>query len=203
MTDQREDWEQLVVEAAAVSGIATELSAISEEEFPSLLEFLRLDPVLPFRYISVHGPSKERRLGERELVERLASLPPWIDAIVMHPDTIEDASLYRTLGRRLVLENMDSRKQDGQTAAQLDVYFQALPDAGLCFDVAHAKSIDPTMGEGQAMLDAFGTRLRHVHVSSLDEDGHHIPLTDEDELLYPTLLGQCRDVPWILEAPPA
>ena len=202
MTDQREDWDELVVEAAAVSGMAAELSAISEYELPSLLEYLQLDPVLPFRYVSVHGPSKERRLGERELVERLASLPPWIDAIVMHPDTIDDPILYRALGRRLVLENMDHRKQDGQTAAQLDSYFQALPDAGLCFDIAHAKSIDPTLCEGQAILDAFATRLRHVHISSLDEDGHHVPLTAEDELLYPMLLGQCRDVPWILEAPP-
>jgi hypothetical protein len=202
MTDQREDWDQLVVEAAAISGIATELSAISEHELPSLLAYLQLNPVLPFRYVSVHGPSKQRRLGERELVERLASLPPWIDAIVMHPDTIEDPSLYRLLGRRLVLENMDSRKDDGQTAAQLDVHFRALPDAGLCFDIAHAKSIDATMREGEAILDAYATRLRHVHISSLDEDSHHVPLTDEDELLYPTLLGKCRDVPWILEAPP-
>jgi hypothetical protein len=203
MVDQREDWDQLVVEAAAVSGIATELSAISEHELPSLLAYLQLNLVLPFRYISVHGPSKERRLGERELVERLASLPPWIDAIVMHPDTIEDPSLYRALGRRLVLENMDDRKGDGRTAAELDAYFRALPDAGLCFDIAHAKAVDPSMREGEAILSAYATRLRHVHVSSLDEDSHHVSLTDEDELLYPTLLGKCRDVPWILEAPAA
>lgn len=203
MTDHREDWEHLVVEAAAVSGIATELSAISEHELPSLLGFLDLDPVLPFRYISVHGPSKQRKLGERELAELLASLPPWIDAIVMHPDTIEDPDLYRPLGRRLVLENMDARKEDGRTAAQLAPYFEALPDAGLCFDIAHAKSIDPTMTDGQAILDAYATRLRHVHVSSLDDEDHHIPLTSEDEALYPPLLRRCRDVPWILEAPPA
>ena len=29
-------------------------------------------------------------------------------------------------------------------------------------------------GEGQAILDAFAMRLRHVHISSLDEDGHHV-----------------------------
>jgi hypothetical protein len=203
MDNQRENWDQLAVEAAAVSGLAVELSALSESELPSLLTFLQDDPQLPFRYLSVHGPSKQRRLDERELVQLLQGLPPWVDAIVMHPDTIADASVYEPLGRRLVLENMDIRKDDGRTTAQLERYFEALPDAGLCFDIAHAKSIDPTMAEGHAILDAYATRLRHVHLSSLDEDSHHVPLTSEDETLYPPLLQKCRDVPWILEAPPA
>jgi hypothetical protein len=203
MESHREDWDELVVEAAAVSAGAAELSAISERELPSLLDYLQLQPILPFRYISVHGPSKERTLGERELVERLASIPAWIDGVVMHPDTIEDPALYRSLGRRLVLENMDARKDDGRTAAELELYFQALPDAGLCFDIAHAKSIDASLHEGERILAAYATRLRQVHLSSLDQDAHHVPLSDEDEILYPTLLQKCRDVPWILEAPPA
>jgi hypothetical protein len=203
MTEHREDWEHLVVEAAGVSGIVAELSALSEGELPSLIAFLDLNPILPFRYLSVHGPSKERRLGERELVERLASLPPWVDAIVMHPDTIEDAAIYQRLGRRLVLENMDARKTDGRTADQLAAYFNALPEAGLCFDVAHAKSVDASMREGAAILETFGSRLRHVHVSSLDAEDHHVSLILEDEALYQPLLQRCRDVPWILEAPPA
>ncbi len=120
----------------------------------------------------------------------------------MHPDTMQDPTAYRPLGRRLVLENMDARKQDGRTHAELERYFQALPEAGLCFDIAHAKSIDPTLTEGGSILDAYASRLRHVHLSSLDEDAHHVPLTDEDEILYPMLLQKCRDVPWILEAPP-
>jgi hypothetical protein len=202
MGGQREEWEELVVAAAAESGVATELSALSEPELPSLIGYLRQDPYLPFRYVSVHGPSKERRLGERELVELLATMPAWVDAIVMHPDTIEDPEVYRPLGRTLVLENMDARKDDGRTAEELARLFDVLPDAGLCFDIAHAKSIDETMGSGRAMLDRYASRLRHVHISSLDEDSHHVPLSDEDELLYPPLLAKCRDVPWILEAPP-
>jgi hypothetical protein len=197
----REDWDQLTVEAAAVSGFAVELSALSEDELPSLLEFLNADPQLPFHYLSVHGPSKKRRLPEPELVQLLQAVPPWVDAIVMHPDTIEDPRHYAGLGRRLVLENMDERKKDGRTVAELDRHFQALPDAGLCFDIAHAKSIDPTMQMGHTILDAFVSRLRHLHISSLDESSHHVPLNSEDESLYLPLLQKCRDVPWILEAP--
>ncbi len=203
MESAREDWDQLVVEAAAVSGLAIELSALSEPELPGLLEYLEEDPRLPFRYLSVHGPSKGRQLSERDLVALLAGLPRWIDAIVMHPDTIADPACYAPLGRRLVLENMDARKHAGRTVEELDPLFQALPDAGLCFDVAHAKSVDDTMAEGEAILSRYGDRLRHVHLSSLDHDSHHVPLDTEDEELYSPLLQKCRDVPWILEAPPA
>ncbi len=203
MESEREDWDQLVVEAAAVSGLAVELSALSEPELPGLLEYLHESPQLPFRYLSVHGPSKDCQLEERDLVELLAGLPRWIDAIVMHPDTLRDVDCYRPLGRRLVLENMDARKHTGRTVAELERFFEELPDVGLCFDIAHAKSVDETMAEGQAILGRYAGRLRHVHLSSLDTDSHHVPLTLEDEESYSPLLQRCRDVPWILEAPPA
>jgi hypothetical protein len=202
MEDERGDWPRLVAQAAAVSSLAVELSAVSEPELPGLLEYLQSAPRLPFRYVSVHAPSKARQLDEIELVALLAGLPPWIDAIVIHPDTIEDPVCYQPLGRLLVLENMDSRKDGGRTATELDSFFQALPEAGLCFDIAHAKSIDETMTQGAAILQRFTGRLRHVHLSSLDADNHHLPLSSEDEDLFAPLLDSCRDVPWILEAPP-
>ena len=57
------------------------------------------------------------------------------------------------------------------------------------------------MEEGERLLDSFAGRLRHVHVSSLDETGHHLPLTPEHEDLFEHTLGRCLGVPWILEAP--
>lgn len=67
--------------------------------------------------------------------------------------------------------------------------------------IAHAWSIDPGMSVGLGLLDAFRSRLRHLHVSSLPAELHHIPLTEEHEDLSMPLLNRCRDVPWILEAP--
>ena len=40
---------------------------------------------------------------------------------------------------------MDDRKGTGRTADEIEPFFEALPDAGFCLDVAHAWSIDPTM----------------------------------------------------------
>jgi hypothetical protein len=58
------------------------------------------------------------------------------------------------------------------------------------------------MGLGGELLGAFGQRLRHLHISSLSPDSHHVPLSAEDEERFDPLLARCLDVPWILEAPP-
>ncbi len=202
MVEHRGDWPHLVDEALEVSPFAVELSALSEEELPSLIEYLSKVTWLPFRYISVHAPSKGMEIPEPQLARLLAALPRWIDAIVVHPDVIEDPQNYAALGRRLVIENMDERKDDGRDASELASYFEALPQAGLCFDVAHAGSIDTTMAKGAEILDSFTGRLRHVHLSSLDSNSHHVPLNPFDARRFSPLLDRCRDVPWILEAPP-
>jgi sugar phosphate isomerase/epimerase len=119
----------------------------------------------------------------------------------VHPDVIVDPAPYRRLGAILVVENMDPRKPTGRTADELAPLLAALPEAGLCFDVAHAAAVDPTLREAHRLLDRFCGRLRHLHVSSLDEECHHEPLRDADESAWSSVLRRCRDVPWILEAP--
>jgi sugar phosphate isomerase/epimerase len=123
-----------------------------------------------------------------------------VAGIVVHPDTIEDPGRWAALGARCVLENMDARKPLGQTADDLAPFYEALPQAGLCLDVAHVASIDPSMGIAHELLDRFGARLRHLHVSSL-VDGRHAPVTPDDAERFRPVLRRCVDVPWILEAP--
>jgi hypothetical protein len=202
MAELRNDWVRLVDHAAGLSSMAIELSAISASELPGLLSYLGSAPRLPFLFVSVHAPSKGLNGEEIAHVAALCSVPAWVDAIVVHPDTISEPWLYRQLGRRLVVENMDTRKNAGHIADDLALLFDELPLAGLCLDVAHAKDVDPTMEVASEILRRFSSRLSHVHVSSLDESQHHVSLTAEDEMLFEPVLDRCRDVPWILEAPP-
>lgn len=202
MGDLRGDWSAQVGQARELSPFAIELSVLSEGEIDGLASYLADDPPLPFRYLSIHGPSKGRVMSEPALVDVLLELSAHARAVVMHPDTMEDPAPYRSLGRKLVLENMDAGKHDGCTVDGLSRWFDALPEAGFCFDIAHAWSVDDTMAAGTELLDAFRTRLRHLHVSSLSPDLHHVPLTEEHEELFVPLLQRCLDVPWILEAPP-
>ena len=200
-TASRGDWPTLVGAACKVSSFAVELSALSGDELPGLVRYLLRKPRLPFRYVSVHAPVKHQGLEESALVQQLAELPVWVRSIVAHPDGISAAGAFRPLGTRLVLENMDDRKNTGRTADEIEAFFKKLPDAGFCLDVAHAWSIDPTMAVAHELLDRFRSRLRHVHLSSLS-DGHHFPVASDDESLFAEVLDRCRDVPWILEAPP-
>ena len=202
MEELRGNWDALVEEACAVSSFVVELAALSEPELGPLADYLAGMPSLPFRYLSVHAPSKHRSMTEAEFVAVLAALPAFVDAIVVHPDQIEDPLAYRPLGARLVLENMDDRKGYGRHGSELEALFAMLPEAGFCFDIAHAWSVDPEMEVGEELLDRFAPRLRHVHLSSVNERSGHEPLRADHEALFEPLLARCRDVPWLLEAPP-
>jgi hypothetical protein len=199
--DVREDWPELVARASAISPYAIELSALSGRELPGLLAYLNSEPALPFRYLSVHAPTKGVEQTDAIVVGRLAQLPLWVRTIVTHPDTLEDPNCYRVLGARLILENMDTRKDAGRAADEMETFFSSLPDAGFCLDIAHAWDVDASMGLAHELLDRFRSRLRQVHVSSL-ADGKHVPLTEEDAMLFSDVLSRCRDVPWLLEADP-
>ena len=199
--DAREDWSELVARASAISPYAIELSALSGPELPGLLAYLRSAPALPFRYLSVHAPTKRVEPDEAKVAGMLAQLPLWVRTIVTHPDALRNARNYRLLGTRLILENMDTRKDTGRTAEEMGAFFSLLPEAGFCLDVAHAGDVDQSMGAAHELLDRFRSRLRQVHLSSL-VDGEHVPLTDEDSARFSKVLRRCRDVPWMLEARP-
>jgi hypothetical protein len=198
--EMRGDWPALTERSARVSTTAIEFSAMSGSELPGLIEYLQTDEDLPFSFVSVHGPTKDLTVDDRVLAAALAMLPSSVDAIVLHPDALREPDLFYDLGSRLVLENMDVRKSTGQTVEELTGFFESLPHAGFCLDVAHAWSIDPTMGLAHQLLDAFAARLTHLHISSMTYDNEHVPLSEEHLDLFAPLLQRCIDVPWILEA---
>ena len=202
MAADRGHWPRLLTQAGSISTAVVELSALSAPELPDLFRFLGEGDELEFDYVSVHGPAKG--LGgdwARLATELEARLPAWVSAVVMHPDSLAEPGAFAVLGSRLILENMDGLKADARTVAELTPYFEALPEAGFCFDLAHAQMVDPTMTLAHELLDAFGERLREVHLSSIRADGTHLPLRAEDVRIFQPVLERCREVPWVLEAP--
>jgi hypothetical protein len=203
--ETREDWVRALAVADDFSGSAVELSALSLQELPGLLAFLEGDALVALadEHVSVHGPVKGLTGDWATLTAQLEALPDTVATIVMHPDTLSDDSFpyLRKLGARLVLENMDCRKEDCRTPEELARVFAALPEAGFCLDVAHVWTVDPTLALGHQLLDAYGSRLREVHVSGIEPDGKHRPTTQADLARYEPLLTRCRQVPWVFESP--
>jgi hypothetical protein len=63
--------------------------------------------------------------------------------VVVHPDVIRDVALWRQLGDVCALR-IWTLEEIGRTAKELRPLFEELPQAKLCFDVAHARQVDPT-----------------------------------------------------------
>jgi hypothetical protein len=154
---------------------AIELSALRDHELEPLVEAVgRLD-LSAFHYVSFHAPSKLQTLGEEAVFELLLRLPEsW--PIVVHPEIVKTPSLWRKLGRRLCLENMDNRKTTGRTLDELRGLFVEFPEATFCLDVGHARQIDPTMITAIMMVQEFGDRLRQLHISDVGPHGEHLPI---------------------------
>jgi hypothetical protein len=169
---------QAAIDVLRRTGVeAIELSALREDELPPLARALPKLDLSSFRYVSVHAPSHLSRLSDLMAVEYLETAVARDLPIVLHPDVIRDFVPWRRLGASLLVENMDKRKATGRTVSELRDIFDCLPSAGLCFDFAHARQIDPTMVESTAILRFFGGRLRQMHLSEVNSFCKHARLT--------------------------
>ena len=158
------------------SMMAVELSALRLAELPVLVEALPKLDLGQFAYISFHAPSRFSADEEDHVVELLHRVPTgW--PIIIHPDTIRESDKWTGFGNQLAVENLDRRKPDGRSAEELGRWFDLLPNARLCFDLAHAHQCDRTMTEAFRILLRFSDRICQLHISELDSAGHHFPLS--------------------------
>jgi len=181
---------------------AVELSALREGELPDLVGSLPGLDLSAFHYVSIHAPAHFGELEERKIVQLLEVPASLRLPIVVHPDTLQSTGLWRQFGPLLLIENMDKRKSFGRTAPELNKWFEALPEAGLCFDVAHARQVDPSMVESAAILRQFQDRLREVHASGVTTLSTHAAISAAAHSAYSSLAGLIPEsVPIILESP--
>jgi endonuclease IV len=154
-----------------------------------------------FTYISIHAPSYFEPDWEAELWNNLRRVEhDW--PIVIHPDAINDFGLWRELGERVCIENMDKRKPIGRTADELAKVFRELPQATFCFDIGHARQVDLTMTEAYLILREFGSRLRQVHVSEVNSSSKHDVLSYASITAFQEVARLIpEEAPLILETP--
>jgi len=156
---------------------AIELSAIRKGELIPLLRSLDDLDLSRFGYVSIHAPSEFSPEEEGWIFQELYENRHRGWPIIVHPDTLHDLSLWKRLGDLLCVENMDKRKPTGRTARELGLLFDALPGARFCFDLGHARQVDTSMVEAYRMLRDFAPRLQQVHVSEVNTQNKHDPLS--------------------------
>jgi sugar phosphate isomerase/epimerase len=180
---------------------AVELSALRQDELQPLVEQLETLDLSSFEYVSFHAPSSMEREFEPLALQLLEQVAKFGWPIVVHPDAMYTLGEWARLGNRLCLENMDKRKPVGQTADDLARFFEILPDASLCFDIGHARQVDPTMSEASAILSRFPGRIQQLHVSEVNSQSRHDRLSFESVYAFQRVSHLLPpEVPAILES---
>jgi hypothetical protein len=197
--EERDNWLSAVERAQGERWRFLELTAIVEPLLATLATLLSEDDTLldGFERVSLHAPI--RFASAAATCETIVNLPLAGD-VIFHPDAWGEEHALDTLGARVVFENMDVAKPFGRSADDLRSVFAEHPEAGFCLDVAHVWTNDRSLQLGHDLIDAFGGRLRQVHVSGIEPDGTHRTTTQLDLKLYQPMLERCAGVPWILEA---
>ena len=154
-----------------------ELSALRFDELEPLLIALPSLDLQEFSFVSVHAPTRFAPEFEASVIERLHSIAERGCPLVVHPDVIFTPCLWAELADKLLLENMDKRKPVGRNVAEMRRMFGSLPAARFCFDIGHARQVDPTMTEASLLLQAFGGRLAEVHISEVNTASRHDPIS--------------------------
>jgi hypothetical protein len=180
---------------------AVELSALRQNELEPLVNQLGQLDLSRFQYISFHAPSQMEQSYEQAAVELLKRVAARNWPIIVHPDAMHTPSNWACLGDSLCIENMDKRKPIGQNATNLAKFFDVLPNAFLCFDIGHARQVDPTMSEAWAILQRFRGKIKQLHVSEVNTQSKHDPISLESILAFQKVSHLLpADAPIILES---
>lgn len=180
---------------------AIELSALRQEELQPLVGDLDNLELSKFRYIAFHAPSSLDPTFEATAIQLLEPVAMRGWPIIVHPNAMHDPAAWSHFDALLCIENMDKRKPIGQTATDLVRIFDVLPRASFCFDIGHARQVDPTMSEATAILQACHKRLKQLHVSEVNTQSKHDPLSLESMLAFQRVASLVpHDIPIIMES---
>jgi hypothetical protein len=177
-----------------------ELSALRVEELEPLAAAIPSLDLAGFTFVSIHAPSRFNVEDECWVLQYLKTFASAGFPVVVHPDVIFHPQQWRVLGNHLLIENMDKRKPVGRSVDELWRYFAVLPDARFCFDIGHARQVDPSMTEAALLVRAFGDRLTEIHMSEVNTASRHDPISSNAVAAFtPIMAGIPEEIPIVLE----
>jgi hypothetical protein len=177
-----------------------ELSALRIAELDPLVSALPSLDLSDFGFVSIHAPSRFAPEEEPRVIERLQAFVRSGYPVVVHPNVIFNRSRWRVLGERLFIENMDKRKPVGRTTEELQDFFKDLPAARFCFDIGHARQVDPTMTGAISLLRTLQGRLAEIHMSEVNTASRHDPISANAVSAFSSVLFSVPEiVPIVLE----
>jgi len=151
---------------------------------------------------SVHSPTHVRygkTAESKNILEAVEKLYADIGAelVVIHPDLIDDVSVFDGSPMRLAVENMDNRKAAFRDVDSMRAFFDEHKDWGMVLDLNHCFTNDPTMKLAERFIEALGHKIAQIHLSGYA--GFHEPLVETKQL---EILNYCRglNAPIVIES---
>lgn len=146
-------------------------------------EVFSLNSLLPyvknFEYKSLHAPVNIRYGNDDKTRILLRGLEDFYykcgaELIVIHPDLVDNWSVFNEFNMKLAVENMDDRKKNFKNLNDLKNFFDKHPNWFLVLDVGHANSNDKTMILAKELIESFNERIVEIHLSGYEK--FHDPL---------------------------
>lgn len=145
-----------------------------EVNFHHANESARLDDIYfqvkDFEYISMHMPCDARYKNNEKTKTLLKHAEKFYQKInaqlaVMHPDMVDDWSVFDGYKINWAIENMDDRKQNFQYADDLENFFHEHDDWSLVLDLGHCNANDKSMKLADDIIIKTKDKIKEVHLS--------------------------------------
>jgi len=167
-------WDQIVDSYLEIGATAIELSLSSLEKLQHFQPSEQLiNKLARFPSLTIHGPALEDFIDENAIRE-LARISRIVKAkiIVIHPDKVRDFFVLEKFGLPIAIENMDIHKTNFRTVKDLEEIKNNF-NFKFVLDTQHVYENDPTMKLGEELLELYGDRLSHLHVSGQTKERKH------------------------------
>lgn len=177
-----------------------------EINFHRVQEAYNFNKIVPFiknfQYVSMHAPCDCRygnNVKTRALLKLIESMSLEINAelVVVHPDLVDDWTVFDNLQVSWAIENMDERKDCYKNVADLQQFLNHYHNWGLVLDLGHANVNDKTMVLADDIIKNFQNKIKEIHLSGYKT--FHDPLYQTRQV---EIIERCKqlEVPIIIES---
>ncbi len=151
---------------------------------------------------SIHLPCDIRYKNNEETRKVLENIFDFYNKInanlaLVHPDLIDDWSIFDNYNLNWAIENMDNRKDSYKNIEDLKDFFEKNDTWKMVLDLNHCYSNDKSMQLADNFINEFKNKIEEIHLSGYIE--YHEPLYKTKQN---TIIEYCKklDVPIIIES---
>ncbi len=154
-----------------------------------------------FTHITLHAPKISYGDNEqtKEVFRAITIVQQHCELqhVVIHPDIVEDFSIFDTVSFKVAFENMDCQKKSFTTPKEMHDLLVSFPESVMVLDVNHVWTHDKTMALAKEFYTLCSDRITEVHVSGFQELHDPLYRTQQIEILRAI---QDTSVPMIIES---